>query len=125
MKTILIVENELLVLDYMVKTLLNAGYDVYEAKHGRQALNVIEMLDADLVIVDLVKPEMEGAELINKIKRMNQRDVKIVAMTNGTIIDTCTYLKLTDKSSVDAVLKKPFTTKELLAAIHQTELQVS
>jgi two-component system, cell cycle sensor histidine kinase and response regulator CckA len=68
-ETILIVEDDRLMRDQLVRGLAQRGYRVIEAKNGRDALVVLQQqtTPVDLVITDFVMPEMSGAELLSQL----------------------------------------------------------
>jgi PAS domain S-box-containing protein len=71
---ILLVEDEESVRDFAAETLTDLGYEVFEAKNGKKALELIQEkkmdLKVDLLLTDLVMPEMNGRELAGKLKGM-------------------------------------------------------
>jgi CheY-like chemotaxis protein len=72
-ETVLVVEDEAAVRSAIRRILTGHGYTVLEARHGAEALQVIERAvgPIDLIITDLAMPEMDGRELITKLQERN------------------------------------------------------
>ncbi len=98
--------------------LTKSGFEVREADNGRTALNLLREQPVDLVITDMVMPEVEGVEIIQTLRRTHPT-VKIIAMSGGDQGSADCYLKMARLLGADAVLAKPFNSDELLAAVRQ------
>ena len=111
-QTILMVDDEDLLLT-MGKTILSAyGYRVLTANGGQKALDIFAQKDTsvDLVITDLVMPAMSGRELVEHIRRLSP-DTRIIC-TSG-------YVWPAGQETDGAYLQKPFTSQELLFKVKQ------
>ena len=111
-QTILMVDDEDLLLT-MGKTILSAyGYRVLTANGGQKALEVLAQKDTsvDLVITDLVMPAMSGRELVEHIRQLSP-DTRIIC-TSG-------YVWPAGQETDGAYLQKPFTSQELLLKVKQ------
>ena len=82
MKRILVVDDDEFVRSMLRTTLIDAGYDVLDASNGRDALKVFRENPACIVILDIVMPEMEGIEAIQRLRERDP-DVKIIAVSGG------------------------------------------
>jgi CheY-like chemotaxis protein len=92
------------------RILQDAGYEVFEASNGRQAIDQLRKNAADLVITDLIMPEQEGLETIQFLR--NERpDLKIIAMSGGQC------LPLAEKLGADLTLAKPLHAEKVLEAV--------
>jgi CheY-like chemotaxis protein len=105
--------------DDMIRTLtrrvlVSAGYEVQEAAGGKAALAYLREQRADVIVTDIVMPDMEGLELIREL-RLAHPQMKIIAMS-GCGQGTGGYLDLALKLGARRVLPKPFT-KDLLVAV--------
>jgi len=83
-ETLLLVEDDEEVRGFASTALQNLGYTVYEAENGKRALEFINAnskLSLDLMVTDMVMPEMNGKELANELKRINPK-TKII-FTSG------------------------------------------
>ena len=111
-QTILMVDDEDLLLT-MGKTILSAyGYRVLTANGGQKALDILAQKDTsvDLVITDLVMPVMSGRELVEHIRRL---------WPATCIICTSGYVWPAGQETDGAYLQKPFTSQELLFKVKQ------
>jgi signal transduction histidine kinase/CheY-like chemotaxis protein len=111
-QTILMVDDEDLLLT-MGKTILSTyGYRVLTADGGQKALDILSQKDpiVDLVITDLVMPAMSGRELVEQLHRLSPQT---------RIICTSGYVWPAGQESNGAYLQKPFTSQELLLKVKQ------
>jgi len=118
MPCILIIDDDPQILQMMQKVLLRVGYDVLSASDGRQGMNLCNTNHVDLVITDIVMPEMEGLEVIMGIKRILP-NVKIMAVSGGARIQADDYLDLASALGAHRTLAKPFMREELLQAVRE------
>ena len=115
--TILLVDDEEMVLGVGVKVLENLGYKVLEAKGGREAVEVYNENkdEVDMVILDMIMPEMGGGEVYDRIKEINS-NVKVL-LSSGYSIDGQANDIL--RRGCNAFIQKPFTVKELSGRISE------
>lgn len=81
MAKILLVEDDFATLSLLKAALDKAGHETEAAKNGKEALFIFEEFDADIVITDLVMPEMMGNKLISILKGRNP-DLPIILIGN-------------------------------------------
>jgi signal transduction histidine kinase/ligand-binding sensor domain-containing protein/DNA-binding response OmpR family regulator len=109
---ILIVEDNLELLSFLEETLIN-NFSVAKAKNGAEALKLASLLYPDLIVSDVMMPEMDGIELCNRIKN----DIK----TSHIPVILLTALSSTENqviginSGADAYVTKPFNEEVLIA----------
>ena len=98
------------------KNMLSDEYEVITAKSGKEALNhLINKLVPDLLLLDILMPEMDGWETYNKIKGISLlRDVPIAFVTSVT---ETTEEKKAFNMGADDYIKKPYTQSELLERV--------
>ena len=115
--TILLVDDEEIVLGVGVKMLENLGYTVLAAKGGREAVEVYNENkdEVDIVILDMIMPEMGGGEAFDRMKEINS-NVKVL-LSSGYSIDGQASEIL--RRGCDAFIQKPFTVKELSGRIRE------
>ncbi len=115
-ETILIVEDEEEVRRLALEALRSLGYTVYEATNGRQALDLLESgLKVDLVITDLIMPEMNGKELAEKAKKIFPNG-KIIYVS-GYSDDHIAHNGLLEKGV--NFIPKPYSIKQLSSMIRR------
>jgi CheY-like chemotaxis protein len=117
MARILIIDDDDLLRNVLVKTLTQAGHSVVEAADGAQGMNVFHASSVDLVITDLVMPVQEGVETIMALKR-ERPDLPVIAMSGG-VSNAPLYLDIASKVGANTILPKPFTPQQLDDAISE------
>jgi DNA-binding response OmpR family regulator len=115
---ILLIDDDAAVLRTLEIVLGDRGYDVITAKDGVEGLRLFQKHHPDLVITDLVMPEMEGIETIIEMRR-ERPDTKIIAISGGGRTHNGRFLKMAASFGAVAVLPKPFMPDELAAKIEE------
>jgi DNA-binding response OmpR family regulator len=110
---IILVEDDESLRTTLTEFLEQSGHEVCIAANGRIAWQFLEGQAFDLVITDLVMPDMEGLEFITKLRKAGH-NIPIIAMTGG---GRDIYLTLAEKLGARAILTKPFRLAELLEAV--------
>jgi len=118
MTRILIVDDDEQVRSMLRLTLERAGFDVAEAADGLEAVRAHRRAPADLVITDIVMPEMEGIETIRELRR-ERPDLPIIAISGGGQIAPEGYLQVAGKIGAARTFTKPVDRGELLAAVRE------
>jgi len=104
------------------QSLEQAGYDVTEARHGKEALQQYRLAPADLVIMDILMPDQDGLETTATLLR-EFPNVKVIAITGGSdMIGILNFLDVAKMLGAHSTLQKPFEMKALLDTV-QAELQ--
>lgn len=80
-KRILIVEDEVPIARALELKLQNSGFDAKVARNGREALDEIEQDGIDLMLLDLVMPEMDGFSVLTKLKQKDA-NVPVIVLSN-------------------------------------------
>jgi two-component system, cell cycle sensor histidine kinase and response regulator CckA len=116
--TILLVEDEEGLRSLNARGLRSRGYSVIEASNGVEALEALEEKDGavDLVVSDVVMPEMDGPTLLKTMRGKNP-DLKII-FVSGYAEDA--FEKSLPENQQFAFLPKPFTLSQLVAAVKET-----
>jgi two-component system cell cycle sensor histidine kinase/response regulator CckA len=116
--TILLVEDEDGLRALNARGLASRGYTVLEAGNGVEAIDVLEKADGrvDLVVSDVVMPEMDGPTLLRELRNRNP-SLKII-FVSGYAEDA--FQKHLPEHGQFAFLPKPFTLKQLVAAVKDT-----
>ena len=118
MATILLIEDMKGVRDSLEIILTMAGHTVSQAEDGRQGLEKTSSNSYDLVITDILMPEVDGTEVILKIKEHtpNQKIMAVSAGGSGVSADQALAIAA---EKADAVLEKPFSKDELLHKVEE------
>jgi CheY-like chemotaxis protein len=115
MKRVLVVDDRNDTLGFVRVALERAGYAVDVALNGEQALDLQRRIAADVLITDIFMPEMDGIEVIDRIKA-EYPGTRVIAMSGG-VAGMQDYLEVSKDIGADATLSKPFTTEELLRVL--------
>ena len=110
---ILLVEDEARIASFVRRGLVAEGYDVVVASDGREGMHAALEGDADLVLLDLMLPEVTGEQILRRL-RQERPDLPIIVLTaKGAISDRVSNLE----AGAEDYLVKPFSFAELLARI--------
>lgn len=105
---ILVVDDEEYIRDVIVTYLNNEGYQTEQAEDGNDALNMLSKNKYDLMVLDIMMPDMDGFTLLSKL---DNKIPTIILSARGEEVDKLTGF---DKG-IDDYLCKPFSPKELVA----------
>ncbi|SEP99630.1 two-component system, OmpR family, response regulator ArlR [Treponema bryantii] len=110
---ILIVEDDAGISDFIIPELEHEGYTTCLAVTGREALSKFEEEKPDLILLDIMLPELNGLEVLRRIRAVSTVPV-ILETARGETIDKINGLNL----GADDYIPKPFEIEELLARIN-------
>ena len=116
MARILIIDDEPQVCALLKTALDDMGYETATATDGREGLQRFRLHPADLVITDVVMPELDGHETIARLVRQYPK-VNIIAMTGKPGAET--LLQTAELLGANKVLKKPFELKQLFSLVQE------
>ena len=111
-KKILIVEDEEKIAEAIEAYLKNSGYQTFKALNGSDAIDIFEKKSPDLVILDLMLPEISGEEICRHIRRSSRIPV-IMLTAKVTENDRVQGLDI----GADDYITKPFSPRELVARV--------
>jgi CheY-like chemotaxis protein len=114
MARILVIDDQKSMRTLLRLVLEGDGHEVLEASNGRRGLELYREKSADLIITDILMPEMSGLELMLELTR-SFLNVKVIVMT-GDLEDTGRLDKAKLLGACQT-FQKPFDTKELLRAV--------
>lgn len=109
---ILIVDDEVMIREVIKEYLNNEGFDYEEAENGFQALEMLNNNTYDLMVLDIMMPEMDGFSLLNKVPK-DKLIPTIILSARDQEFDKLQGFDL----GIDDYLTKPFSPKELIARI--------
>lgn len=112
MVKILIVEDEEKLSRFIELELRHEGYEVIKANNGRTGLEIAEKGEVDLILLDIMLPQINGLEVLRRIRRTS--DIPIIMLTaRDAVMDKVSGLD----AGADDYITKPFAIEELLARI--------
>lgn len=112
MERILIIEDEEKIARFIELELKFEGYEVEKAFNGREGLELATSQPFDLILLDIMLPELNGIEVLRRIRRVS--NIPIILLTaRDAVVDKVTGLD----GGADDYITKPFAIEELLARI--------
>lgn len=118
MAKILIVEDDQLLRDAMCALLRAERHEVLETGDGKEAIQRFESFAPDLVVTDIIMPDVEGLETIQSM-RLVSPGVKILAISGGGRVGPDQYLTIAVKLGAASALEKPFSGPEFLGEVRR------
>ncbi len=119
MARILLVDDEDLLREGVREILEMSDHEVIEAGDGVEALEKFAVNEVDLVITDVVMPNMDGVDFVTKLRTMFP-DVPILTISGGSRVVSARFgLDSALLSGANASLTKPFNAKQLLQKVEQ------
>ena len=116
-RTILICDDQASLRE-LVRGVLEIGpYDLHEARDGQEAVEAVERLQPDLILLDLMMPVMNGLEVLERVRAMEGgAEIPVVVLTAST--------RTADRDAVERIdgaqlLVKPFSPMRLLELVEQ------
>lgn len=124
MTKILVVEDEAKIARFVELELTHEGYEVDKVNNGRSAVEQALENDYDLVLLDILLPQLNGMEVLRRIRK--EKDVPVILLTaRDAVMDKVAGLD----AGADDYITKPFAIEELLArirvALKRREVQAS
>ena len=116
MARILVADDDPLVISSLVRFLRRLDHEVREVVNGREALEAIEESSFDLVITDINMPEVDGIEVISRL-RESRPGLPVIAMSGGGLVDKRVLLSDADAFGAVSTIEKPFDLAEMRSAI--------
>jgi DNA-binding response OmpR family regulator len=110
--TLLLVDDEEKVLEFMIPFLRREGYEIVTAQTGKEALLAARSKQPSLVVLDWMLPEMSGIDVCRELRKMGRMGI-IMVTAKAEEIDKIVGLE----AGADDYMTKPFSLRELLARI--------
>lgn len=114
-ETILIVDDNLQIAVFIKDLLVGAGFNVFLADNGQRALDILVKNSIDLVLLDVVMPDLDGITVAKKMKEMTGGlflpVIFVTALSSGEY-------RVAGLTYADGYITKPFSTEELLACVN-------
>ena len=112
MKKILIIEDEEKIARFIELELSHEGYEIDKTFNGREGLEMVEQNHFDLILLDIMLPELNGLEVLRRIRKFSEVPV-IMLTARDAVMDKVSGLDM----GADDYITKPFAIEELLARI--------
>jgi len=113
--SILIVDDDVAVRTMLSTVLSDEGYLVEAVENGKQAVKTCEKSSFDVALIDIELPDMKGTELLNKLKRIQPKMIRII-ITGHPSLESA--MKAVNERA-DGYVLKPFEVTELLQKIRR------
>jgi len=116
-EAVLLVDDEDIIVDIGKKNLEKLGYKVITARNGKEAVELYKKTQGniDIVVLDMIMPEMGGGETYDKLKEINP-DVKVILSSGYSIEGQASEIL---KRGCDGFIQKPFRMKQLSRKINE------
>ena len=117
-RTILIVEDEATILYALQSKLSVDGFDILAVSDGAKALEALDSVIPDLILLDLILPLVDGWHVLEKIKEDNElKNVPVMIMTNLT--DTDSKDRGVKLGASDFIIKAEYNLDDIVIRIHR------
>ena len=105
----------------IIKLMLNRlGYESDIVPSGREAIEAVKRSHYDLVLMDIVMPEMDGLEAARKIRKLGQNELKIIAITAYVVPE---IRAICIEAGMDDYIAKPMKTADLAKTLKRCSLK--
>lgn len=112
-KRILVVEDEAKIVEFIESYLQSGGYTVYKAFTGREALKLFKQQETDLILLDLMLPDVTGEEICKEIRKSSK--VPIIMLTAKSSDENIIHgLDI----GADDYMTKPFSPRQMMARVN-------
>lgn len=117
MANILVIDDDDDVLVLISTVLKRFNHTVHALSDGRQALEIHKKEPIDLIITDILMPEVDGIEVIRKFRR-EYPQLKIIAISGGGWTEPQQFLAMASRLGADATFNKPFEWDKLVGTVN-------
>jgi CheY-like chemotaxis protein len=112
---VLVVDDEISYTGVLREILASYGLDVLVAYHGGQAFDLLETVHPNLIMLDMMMPGMDGLTLLHRLREQPALRETPVIIVSANVVNQQKEAALS--AGADAFLEKPFSAKELRAAL--------
>ena len=116
--TILIIDDDKFLIKLMAKVIQKAGYNVVTALQGKQAIEILSQQNVDLIVVDLMMPEMDGLVFLHWLRQEAGLNTPTLVQTAMVKPDT---EQLVMEAGASSLIFKPVKVPVLIAKIQELE----
>ena len=116
--SVLVVDDSTHIVEFLSELLRREGHSVVSANSGRQAAAILDSVAVDVLITDVLMPDGDGIELLNRVRREGRHVPRLIAISGGgRYVNSTNCLTIAAGAGAQVCLQKPFTDVELLAAL--------
>lgn len=116
MKSILVADDEIMILKLVASSLSKEGYRVLAFRDGERAFRTLTTMPVDLLILDILLPGMDGFEILQRLRMQKKTANMPVLML--TSLRTEKDILLAKKAGANGYLAKPFSLGDLMRHVH-------
>ena len=113
---ILVIDDEEGAVRVLTQILTNAGYEVTSAQSGKDGVAIQRDEPADLIIMDIFMPDLNGIEAIQRLKKSYPK-TPIIAISGGTTVAGRDCLELAKEKGADYAFRKPFKMADFVESV--------
>src|SRR6266571_8743440 len=110
---LLVIEDEEKLAQVVKRALVAETFSVDVAHDGREGLDLANSYDYDLIVLDLLLPQMEGSEVLRRVRRGNPRVPVLILTARDAVVDKVVHFE----AGADDYLTKPFAMAELVVRV--------
>jgi len=110
---LLVVEDEEKLAQLVKRALVAERFSVDVAHDGREGLDLATAYDYDLIVLDLLLPQLDGSEILRRVRRGNPRVPILILTARDAVVDKVTHFE----AGADDYLTKPFAMAELIVRV--------
>src|SRR5438552_17412399 len=110
---LLVVEDEVKLANLMKQALVAERFSVDVAHDGRTGLELATTYDYDLIVLDLLLPELDGSEVLRRVRRADPRVPILIVTARDAVVDKVAHFE----AGADDYLTKPFAMAELVVRV--------
>lgn len=116
MAHILVIDDDPIARRVITLALEAAGHTVLRCENGRKGVEYLTHYDADLLVTDVIMPEMDGVEMLRQVRQIKP-NLPILAISGGSHGNAGDYLGMAKVFGATATLAKPFRPPEFLGLV--------
>ena len=109
---IMVVDDEVEVRSMIYDMLKSKGHNVIVAENGKRAIDLLAFYKVDIIVTDIIMPEIEGIEFILRLRQSNIPIISISALSKEAVV-----LEFMDSLGIVGILQKPFAKSDLMQLV--------
>ena len=113
---VIVVDDDVEVRGVLCEVLSSTGHHVIVAENGKRAIDLLSIYKVDLIITDIIMPELEGIEFILRLRQSNIPVISISALSKESIV-----MEIMASLGIIGFLQKPFANNDLLRIVNNVK----